>query len=97
MVPATVARQTREPSSAVSTRWVGCHVVSSTRAATDGVNRRTTWVDAWSAMMSHAPRRAFSRDPASGGSKVRGVSATSRIRSILKVRSALRVSSHPIR
>ena len=43
----------------------------------------------WSAMMSHARRSALSRPSPSGSSNVRGVSATSRIRSILKVRSAV--------
>ena len=101
MVPATVARQSSEPSGSRSTCWVGCHVASRTRAATAGAKRSTTSTGGWSAMMSQAAGGSLDRarlgGPGSGGSKVRGVSATSRIRSTLNVRSASRVSSQPIR
>ena len=48
-------------------------------------------------MMSQARRRSALEASPSGGSNVRGVSATSRIRSILNVRNPSRVSSQPIR
>ena len=69
-----------------------------TRAATAGEKRSTTSVGGL--VRDDVPGAAAERSrraSPSGSSKVRGVSATSRIRSILKVRSASRVSSQPIR
>ena len=96
-MPETVARQRSEPSASVSSVWVGCQVASRTRLATPGAKRRTTSTGGWSAMMSQAARSAEVVVAGSGGSNVRGVSATVPIRSILNVRIAPRSSSKPIR
>ena len=69
MVPATVARQSSEPSARAidplgrmpaSPRW--------TRAATTGAKRRTTSTGAWSAMMSQAAGAPTRSRAGSGGS-----------------------------
>ena len=80
-----------------ATVCVGCQVASRTRPATAAAKRSTTSTGGWSAMMSHAARRADVVAAGSGGSKVRGVRAADRIRSILNVRRALRSSSNPMR
>src|SRR5712691_9813630 len=54
IVPATVARQTSEPSLSTSTRCDGCQRASWTRAATAGEKRTTTSTGSWSAMLSQA-------------------------------------------
>ena len=90
--PATSASRRRSP----ATRSDGCQRASRTRLATAGEKRRTTSTGSWSAMMSQARSNIPATIAGSGGGNDSGVSETSRIRSILKVRIASRVSSQPI-
>ena len=97
IVPATVARQRSEPSASVVDRLGR---VPGRLADAGRDRRREAQHDLDRVLVGDDVPGRPSADvvaAGSGGSNVRGVSATSRIRSILNVRIAPRVSSKPIR